>query len=383
MAGRSDMPGARRSLRSGSHPALRIFRLLAFCMPAMIAAQPASSQGTEPVRLNIVGGFAAVNQYTRHEQPFWQKEIRERSSGRILAEIRPFDRSGIPGSEMLPLMKAGVVPFGNALVSLHAGDDPEIAAIDMPALSPDIQTLRITVAAFRPRLKEILKTRYNVELLAVYILPAQVVFCAKPFASLADLAGRRIRTSSVAQSEIVAAINAIPVRTAFSETVSAVTKGVVDCAITGTMSANEIGLSAVTTHMHSLAITWGVSIFGANSTTWAVLPEEVRNLIASEITGLESRIWLAAERETANGVACNTGAPNCQHGRAGRMVLVPHLSREDDVQQHLLRAIALPRWIERCGPPCIDSWNQTIGPVHGLIVLPDRTIARQTPGKAP
>jgi hypothetical protein len=26
----------------------------------------------------------------------------------------------------------------------------------------------------------------------------------------------------------------------------------------------------------------------------------------------------------------------------------------------------LPRWIQRCGPPCAEVWNQTIGPAVGI-----------------
>ena len=58
----------------------------------------------------------------RLERPFWEEQVETLSGGRIKAEIHPFDRSGLPGQEMLQLMRLGVVPFGTALLALVSGD---------------------------------------------------------------------------------------------------------------------------------------------------------------------------------------------------------------------------------------------------------------------
>ena len=119
---------------------------------------------------------------------------------------------------MLQLMRLGIVPFGTALLAVVSGDEPELNAVDLPALNPDMQALRKTVALYRPHLQQMLRTKFGIELLAVYAYPAQVIFCAKPFTGLSDLAGRRIRTSSVGQSEMMTALGAIPVLTPFAVT---------------------------------------------------------------------------------------------------------------------------------------------------------------------
>ncbi|MBV8526211.1 MAG: hypothetical protein JOY71_29565, partial [Acetobacteraceae bacterium] len=78
--------------------------------------------------------------------------------------------------------------------------------IDLPALNPDIATLRRTVAAYRPHLQELLEGEFQIKLLAIYAYPAQVLFCTNKFDGLAGLAGRRVRTSSVGQSEMMSAL---------------------------------------------------------------------------------------------------------------------------------------------------------------------------------
>jgi TRAP-type C4-dicarboxylate transport system substrate-binding protein len=332
--------------------------------PAVL--RPVQVQAEEPIRMRIVGGLADVSQYLRYEEPFWREGISRATNGRIVAEIAPFDRSGIRGQEMLSLMRLGVVSFGTALLAVVSTEEPEFNAIDLPAVNPDIAALRRSVAAFRGHLTETLRDRYDVELIGVYVYPAQVVFCRRPFSRLADLSGRRIRTSSVGQSEMFAALGATPVVIPFAEIVSAIRSGVVECAVTGTLSGNDIGLHEVTTHVHSMAITWGLSIFGANLGTWNALPEWARDTIRTEVAKLEADIWDAADRETGEGLACNAGQQGCRNGRRGNMVIVPVSETDEQRRRQLLTDSILPGWVRRCGTECVDAWNKTLAPVLGI-----------------
>jgi len=340
---------------------------------ALVAAGPAAAASAdEPVHLKVVGGLAGVSQYERLEKPFWEHRIETLSGGRIQAEIHAFDRSGLPGQEMLQLMRLGIVPFGTALLAVVSGDEPELNAVDLPALNPDIQALRKTVALYRPHLQEMLRTKFGIELLAVYAYPAQVIFCAKPFNGLSDLTGRRIRTSSVGQSEMMTALGAVPVLTPFAEIVNAIRTGVVDCAITGTLSGNEIGLPNVTSYVYPMAISWGLSFFGANAAVWDSLSPDLRTTLSQAIAGLEHEIWDAADRETAVGLACDIGGPDCgpEH-TAGHMTLVPVTAQDEATRKRLLIESVLPSWIQRCGSDCVDAWNRELAPALGIKAAPD------------
>jgi len=331
-------------------------------LPAMAGAQ---APGPAPLRLKIVGGLADVSQYVRHEEPFWRR-LEEISGGRLQAEIAPFDRSGIRAQEMLALMRLGVVPFGTVLLAVVSTEEPEFNAVDLPIVNPDMASLRRSVALYRPHLEALLAERYEVELLAVYTYPAQVVFCRSPFSGLADLAGRRIRTSSVGQSEMFTALGATPIVIPFGETLAAIRSGVVECAVTGTLSANTIGLHEVTSHMHSMAITWGLSVFGANRAAWNGLPDWARSLLRRELASLERQIWDAAEIETVEGIACNAGRPTCRTGRRGTITVVPTSEADQQRRIRLLTETVLPGWVRRCGEPCVDAWNAHLAPELGV-----------------
>jgi TRAP-type C4-dicarboxylate transport system substrate-binding protein len=337
--------------------------LLACCLGTALA------QNSAPVpaqKLRIVGGLAGVNQYIHNEEPFWTKELPRLSGGKYGAEIAPFDRAGVPGAEMLRLLQLGVVPFGTALLSNVSAQYPEYAAPDLAGLNPDIATLKKTLAAFRPYLEKALRERHGVEVLAIYVYPAQVVFCNSPLSSLSDLRGRRIRVSSATQSDFLSALGAIPVLSGFAQIMPNMASGNTECAVTGTMSGNALGLQEVTTHVHTLPLNWGLALFGANQTAWAALPGDLRALLSHELPKLESAIWAESERETAEGMACNRGLSSCSTGRKGHMTEVSTSAQDERLRKEIFATSVLPRWLQRCNGRCQELWSKTIGPALGI-----------------
>lgn len=343
-------------------------RFLSAALAAALAfAMPAVANEDGPIRLKVIGGLGQVSQFERYEAPFWTQAVPTLTSGRIVADIAPSDRSGLRGQDMLRLIRLGVVPFGTVTLALAAADEPELNAVDLPALNPDLPALRRSADLWRPRIVELLRERYGIELLALYTYPAQVMFCRRPFAGLGGLAGRTIRTSAVSQSELVSALGATPVVLPFAEIVAAMRGGFVDCAITGTLSGNSIGLHEVATHLSPAAISWGVSLFAANAAAWAALPEPARSALRDGIRALEATIWGAAARETEQGIACNLGRADCDAGRPGRMILVEDRPQDAAGRRALLENVVLPAWVQRCGPECAAEWNRTAGPSLGLV----------------
>ena len=230
----------------------------------------------------------------------------------------------------------------------------------------DIGALRRAVAHWRPRLETVLRERFGVRLLAVYTYPAQVVFCRDPFRGLSDLVGRRVRTSSVGQSELVETLGGTPVVIPFSEIVPAMRSGVVACAITGAGSGNAIGLHEVSTHISRLGVSWGVSVFAANQAAWDALPEAVRQQLERGLAELQAQVWDGADQETQDGFECNAGRPTCANGRPGRMTIVEERWEDDARRLRLLRDTVVPNWVERCGQGCAEAWNRFMAPAVGV-----------------
>ena len=368
------MPAAKTS---AARPALALAALLAgAALHAQPAAPPASAAaasaavagGGTPITLRIVGGIDGLNQFTRHEEPFWTRDLPRLSGGRLKANIVPFDRAGIRGQDTLRLMQLGVVPFGTALLSQSALD-PLISAPDLAGLNPDFTSLKRHTSAFRPLLEKTLRERYGIELLAVYVYPAQILFCKNPMGSLAELAGRQVRTSSPTQSDWIEALGGKAVATPFAELAEGLRSGGIDCALTGGMSGYTIGLQQLTHHLFTMPVNWGMSIFGAHGPSWQALPADQRALLKQELARLEQAIWAEAERDTAEGVRCLTGAQACG-GPPGRMNARAPSPADDQRRRQILSGAVIARWVQRCGATCADAWNQSIGPAAGVEAKP-------------
>lgn len=331
----------------------------------MVGTSQAEGPSVPTQKLRIVGGLAGLHQYTRNEEPFWTQELSRLSAGKFDADIVPFDRAGVPAGDMLRLIQLGVVPFGTALVSSVSAQYPEYGAPDLAGLNPDIAHLKKSVKAFRPYMEKMLRERHGIEMLALYVYPAQVIFCKDPMTRLTDLAGRRVRISSATQSDFVHALGGVPVLTKFAQIMNHMATGNTQCAITGTMSGNILGLHQVTTHIHSLPVTWGLAIFGVNLAAWTTLAPDLRALLSRELPKLEATIWAESERETAEGMACNQGTKRCSGRPKGHMVQVK-AAQDEHQRQEILNSTVLPNWLKRCNAGCADVWNQTLGPVHGV-----------------
>lgn len=347
--------------------ALNLIRIL---MCAVIVALGSAALANEPYRLRIVGGLASGNQYPEYEVPFWTQELARLSKDRYVADIVPFDRSGVPGSEMLRLMELGVVPFGTVLMTTLVAQYPQYTAADLPGLNPDMASLRTTLAAYRPYLEKSLREEHGIEPLAIYVYPAQVLFCRQALARLADIKGRRVRVSSAGQADFIGALGGIPVHTSFAQVYQNLESGNTDCAVTGTMSGYTLGLYRVTQYLYPLSLNWGMAVFGANQTAWNALPEDLRALLRSELSKLETKIWAAAEHDSVEGVACNSGGPQCQDDEKGHMTVVPISPQDEDLRRKIFESVVLRNWLQRCRTDCADVWRQTIGPVSGIQALP-------------
>jgi TRAP-type C4-dicarboxylate transport system substrate-binding protein len=343
------------------------FLLLGGLVAALLAG-PAAAQS--PLRLQVVGGLADVRLYEQYERRFWRDELPRISEGRLQADIVPFDSSGIRGQDMLHLLRLGVVSFGTVLLSLASNDEPELAAPNLAMLAPELSTLRRVVQVYRTHLAALLKQNYGVELLAVYAYPAQVLFCTDPLPRLESMRGRRVRVSNPSQADAMEALGAISVLTPFAKQAQELREGRIDCTVTGSLSGNQIGLHRLTRQVHPMAISWGLSVFGANQQAWAALPEEQQQVLRRGLARLELDVWAAAGQDTEDGFLCNAGHRGCQSGTLGSMAWEAISPEDETARRRLLAEAVIPGWIARCGEGCRKAWNTYLAPLI-RIALPE------------
>lgn len=326
----------------------------------------AHAQELPKTQLKIVGGLSNLSAYNDYEKPFWLKTIPDASKGQVTAEIKGFNEMGLKGPELMRLMSQGVVEFGTATLSYFASDNPINEAIDLAGLAPDVKTARAVTDAFAPVYAKFYDEGSNVKVLGISTYPAQVLFCNAPIASLADIKGKKVRTSSRTQAEFVEALGGTGVTMAFGEVVPALQNKVVDCAITGSLSGYSAKWYEVSTHLIALPINWNQQVHAVNKKTWNSLKPEVRTFLETNVKKLVSDIWKAADEQTQQGFDCNTGAAACTLPVKGKMTLVTPSAADKALLKKALDETVLPKWAARCSASCVASFNDTVGKVVGL-----------------
>ncbi|MBV8776386.1 MAG: TRAP transporter substrate-binding protein [Alphaproteobacteria bacterium] len=333
----------------------------------LLAALPARSQEHPPLHLKVVGGLGATVQFKNYEEPFWSKQLAERSGGKITAEVTPWDQFGIKGNELLQFTRLGAIVISTVSLSQIASEDPEAAAVDLAGLNPDIPTLRRSIKSYLPTLRDVYRSRYGLELLAIWSYPAQVIFCNRAIDNLADLKGVNVRVASAMHGDFVEGLGGTGITIPFDGLMDGLKKHVADCAITGAASGYRLGLYRASTHLDPTTVSWGPYVLFANRAAWQRFEPGVRDFLTAQIAELGDRLWVAAEHETQEGVACLTGG-SCAAGPAAHMTLVP--ASENDlklVRKSFVTAVA-PRWSQRCGAECVANWNNTVGREFNLTV---------------
>jgi TRAP-type C4-dicarboxylate transport system substrate-binding protein len=332
---------------------------------AAFALSASAALADDPVVLNAVGTWSSLTNFQKHEEPFFNTRLREASDGNIVGKIQSQSGLGLKGFEIMRLVKNGVFDFAFGLPGYVAAENAIFEGADLSTLTQDIDTQRKVSDAYYPTLEKSFAEIYNAKLLMLYPFPSQTLWCNGEVNGIEDLSGKKIRVYSTTLGDFVEGVGGTSVTVSFSEVIPALEKGVVDCAITGTMSAYTAKWNQVATHAYTLRVGWGLAFGAMNMDKWNSLSDGQQTLLQSEIATLTDAMWAETATEDDVAIACITGG-ECAIGEAGSMTLVEPSQADLKTRDAIATDVVLARWAERCGSECAANWNETVGPILGL-----------------
>lgn len=342
--------------------------LAALGLAGTAAAQTAVPPGPRIAITAVTQPVPTQPQYTLVDQPILRDGLRTRSGGRIEVTLASHAERNLGGAEIIRLVRAGQAEIGAGTLTTLSGDVPILDGIDLSGLAPDIGLARRIADAMLPVANRDLE-RFGVRIMAMYPFPAQVLFCRAPFTSLADLRGRRIRTFGNSLVDFYTALGAQPVSIGFPEVYSALERGVVDCAITGSGSGAAARWPEVSTHISDLAVSWAVAAYVVNLSWYNRQEPAVRALLDETFREMTDRLWQLGAEATRDGIDCNIGnRAGCRiHSLAARPMTEVRASDADRAEmRRIFEQVVLPGFVRRCGARCGEIYNQTIAPISGV-----------------
>jgi TRAP-type C4-dicarboxylate transport system substrate-binding protein len=264
-------------------------------------------------------------------------------------------------------MKTGALEWASNGLTFLSGDRPEFEGCDLAGITTNLTDAYKACSAYKETLSKLMAENWNVKLLNLFPAgPPQVIFCRDPIKSLADLRGKKVRLFNKTLTDFVEGAGATGVTIPMADVVTAMQRGVADCAITGSFNGNIAGWPEVTPHILGITLGWALQYSAVNLNTWNKLNPDTQKFLEEQFLDLEKDSWTRVAVKTgAEGKTCNTGG-ECIMGKKFNIQWTDPSAADDKERLRIMREFVVPRWAKRCGAKCAENWNATVGKVVNL-----------------
>lgn len=337
-------------------------------LAALLAAVCAGSFAADLKIVAVTQVSPTLPQYTRVDQPLLRDGLQKASNGRIEVKLASWPEMNVGGPEVLRLVRSGQVDIAAVPLTTVSGDVPLLDGADLAGMNLDIAQARKVASAIVPYANAELE-RLGIKLVATYPFSGQMLFCRKPIAQLSDIRNMKVRTFGPSSTELVKALGGQPVSMAFGEVYTALERGTVDCAITGSGSGNGVKWPEVTTHLYTLPLFWAVAGYFVNLNWWNKLAPADRALVEKTLQDVQEKQWALGLEATLDGVACNVGkAEGCKIHTLAKKPMT-EVKPSGDVRAAIRKELeedVLPGWLKRCGDKCSKVYAEVLAPITGM-----------------
>ena len=296
-------------------------------------------------KLKFVGISRALDTWTYWEK--WAKSVNEKTGGQIEIELVSLPELGFGGVELIRLIKTGVVDAAEIYGGYVAGEMPLMEILELPGIFPDPETAKKAILAWKDTEAKLLKQRANAELLAMAAYPDQAIFSKKPIRTLEDFRGLKTRVHSVALSSLVAGLGGEPLSLAMAEVYTAMERGTVDAAFTGTKPGYDQRWYEVAKYLVGPISMRPHIALSVNRKTWKRLPEELQTIMREEaMTIIEKEAFGQVEVWNKEGLDSN---------QTKGMEWLPFSPEVRAAVEKTLRETVIPDWIKRAKNQKVDG----------------------------
>lgn len=323
--------------------------------PPGVTAQAAKAE----FKLKLMGINRALDPWKLYQD--WAQVVEKRTSGRVHFELTSLPELGLGGAETIRVLKTGVVDVAEVYGGYVAGELPMVEILELPGIFPDGPTARKAILAWKPRESTLLAQKANAVILAMAVYPDQAFFSKKPIRTPADFKGLKTRVHSVALASLVAGLGGEPLTIAFAEVYTALERGTLDAAITGTKPGFGLRWYEVSKFLVGPISMRPHVALSINRNTWKRLPADVQKIMKEEAEKVvEGRAFDAIEVWNKEGVD-----KSVEKG----MEHIPFSSETQAVIKDVLRTKVIPDWVKRAGgPEAARAFNEVIAPIVGYKV---------------
>lgn len=321
-----------------------------------------------PKELKVLGQPMSTGLIQKKEQAFFEN-FAKLTGLDVKVTYTPIDVTGFKSVETLRLMRNGLFDIVSIRIGEASQDEPFLMGLDLVGLNPDFKTAHETYMLVREPLNKRLSERFNTELLGLWCFGPQVIFCRDKINGIADLKGKKVSASNKGRSVFLESVGAVPVALDFPDVQQSLSKGVIDCAITGASSANSAGWTEVTDYVMGIGFQVAYNGYGISKRTFAQFSPEEQQKIRQAFNAYVDEIWAYSEELHEDAMRCVAGEEPCTTGPKRDLKNVAVMDADVALFNDGVRAVSYPAWAEMCDktfPECSTIWKNLFGKRTGI-----------------
>lgn len=247
-----------------------------------------------------------------------QQELAEATDGNLKLEIYPSGQLGNP-DEQYNLAANGTADIGLAVHGYTPGKFPLTEVSDLPFISTSSEQGSEIIWKLYEEFDE-LKAEHS-DTIPLWLFAGeenQILSAKKQVKSIEDLKGMKVRSPAPMMSKFLEAVGAVPVSMPINDVYEALNKGVIDAAMAGLSTINDMKLYEVVDYITLTNVSSSSMFVVMNKDTYNSLSKENRDAVlefakkGSELTGQAMDRATKAGEEKAKEEGITIYAPSAE-----------------------------------------------------------------------
>lgn len=232
-------------------------------------------------------------------------KVKTYTNGELELSVHTGGALGYKGPELLKVVRDGLVPVSDMLISGVAGDEKVLQIVTLPFLVRDFKELKILIDISRPYFEKVAQ-KWNQKILYIAPWPGAGLWTKKEVKSLVDLKGLKTRTYDKNGALVMEAVGATPLALPFSEVYTSLQTGVIDSVMTSSPTAVDAKFWEVLKYFEPLNITIATNMVTVNLNAFNKLSKTQQDALVKAGREIEKSMWDGVKKWDEDMVAtCN------------------------------------------------------------------------------
>jgi len=197
---------------------------------------------------------------------------------------------GYKGPELLKVVRDGLVPLSDMLISGVAGEEKIFQIVTLPFLALNFEEARVLNDTARPYFDKMAE-KWGQKILFISPWPGAGLWTKRKVVSTAEMKGLKTRTYDKNGALVVEAAGGTPYALPFSEVYSSLATGVIDSVITSTPTAVDAKFWEVLKYYQPLNITIATNMINVNLKAFNKLDKKTQDTLVKAGKEMEEIMW--------------------------------------------------------------------------------------------